>query len=245
MAPVCAPLKVIVWLFRIRAKWSRCPFVDLKARVRSSQRSCLCFCTFFSTLFLYYVRNPDNTDNEHHTSSAGCVLQPAGYNAIYTPVARQQSRKQHHACTVACPRCIAVASYSVVAFFIGPLRSGGLCCCVIHACCHRYNSTTAAAAAAAAAAVRLSWAPECGRDFQRLLRCILFFFCKYHLTIQHCCTAAFRVSRVCVRCVTRGVLANSFFLSAVLGFCAGEAFCAVRATTKICTNVLPNTWYLV
>ena len=44
---------------------------------------------FFPTLFfqfffcIMYMRNPDTTDNREHTSSAGCVLQPAGYNAIH------------------------------------------------------------------------------------------------------------------------------------------------------------------
>ena len=46
----------------------------------------MCFflpANFCFQLFNYYVRNPDTTDNRQHTSSAGCVLQPAGYNAIH------------------------------------------------------------------------------------------------------------------------------------------------------------------
>ena len=41
------------------------------------------FPTCFSKFFLNYVRNPNTTDNIQHTSNAGCVLQPAGYNAIH------------------------------------------------------------------------------------------------------------------------------------------------------------------
>ena len=90
-----------------------------------------------------------------------------------------------------CPCCIFVAadSYSSC-FFIGPydLVSWGLCSCVIHACCHRYDNT------AAAAAERFSWAAECGRDFQPLLRCILFYFRKYYPTNVLLCS-------VCHTCV--------------------------------------------
>ena len=77
---------------------------------------------FLSTFFWYYVRNPDTTDNTDstRTSSAGCVLQTAGYNAIH---ACQQSSKQHHTRALVYPRCItAVTSYliRVVDFVIGP-----------------------------------------------------------------------------------------------------------------------------
>ena len=38
------------------------------------------FCQlFFQLFFLYYVRNSDTTDSRQHTSSGGCLLQPAGY----------------------------------------------------------------------------------------------------------------------------------------------------------------------
>ena len=36
------------------------------------------FPTCFPTV-VFYVRNPDTTDNRQHTSSAGCVLQHVGY----------------------------------------------------------------------------------------------------------------------------------------------------------------------
>ena len=52
-------------------------------------------------MFTCVVRNPDTTHNKQHMmNGAGRVLQPAAYNATYTPAAHQQSRKQHHACAV-------------------------------------------------------------------------------------------------------------------------------------------------
>ena len=53
------------------------------------------FPTFFFNFFLCYVRDPNTADNRQHTSSAGCVLQPAS-TTLYMPAACQQSRKQHH-----------------------------------------------------------------------------------------------------------------------------------------------------
>ena len=57
-----------------------------------------------------YVSNQDTTDSKQHMSIAGCVLHQLAIT-LYIPAARQQSRKQHHACAVVCPRCIAVAPY--------------------------------------------------------------------------------------------------------------------------------------
>ena len=89
-----APGKIRVWIFGKMVKWSRCPILDLMARVPSSHSSR----PFFSNFFLYYVRNPDTTDNRQHTSSEGYVLQPAGYNAIHAchPPAEQEATP--HAC---------------------------------------------------------------------------------------------------------------------------------------------------
>ena len=61
------------------------------------------FQLFFSTFFfvLLYVRNPDTTDNREHrqqTSSAGCVLQPAGYNAIHACRLPAEQEATPHAC---------------------------------------------------------------------------------------------------------------------------------------------------
>ena len=66
---------------------------------------------FFHLFFLYYVRNLDTTDSTDSTRTA----QGACYNqlatTLYTPAARQLSRKHHHTRAVVCPRCITVASY--------------------------------------------------------------------------------------------------------------------------------------
>ena len=56
-----------------------------------------------------------------------------------------------------------------------------------------------------------------------------FYFCQYYPTTP--CTDVFRVSRLCVPCVTRGVLSKFVFVGSPR-FCAGEAFFAVGATTK-------------
>ena len=75
------------------------------------------FQLFFQLLFLHYVRNSDTTDNRQHTSSAGCVLQPAGYNAIHAcrPPAEQEATP--HACG-----SLSALYYCgfLVAFVIGP-----------------------------------------------------------------------------------------------------------------------------
>ena len=51
------------------------------------------FTHVFSTFFFHHVRNPDTTDNKQDMSSAGRVLQPAGYNATYAcrPPAEQET----------------------------------------------------------------------------------------------------------------------------------------------------------
>ena len=52
----------------------------------------------FFQLFFPNVRNPNTTDQRQHTSSAGRLLQPAGYNAIHAcrPPAEQEATP--HAC---------------------------------------------------------------------------------------------------------------------------------------------------
>ena len=71
---------------------------------------------FFTTFFLFnffccivHVTQTPRTTNSTRAAQGACY-QAAGYK-LNTPVARQQSRKQHHAFAVVCPRCIAVASY--------------------------------------------------------------------------------------------------------------------------------------
>ena len=75
---------------------------------RSSQRDHVYFLKLFH-LFSYCVRIPDATDNTQPTSSVGRVLSQLA-TTLYTPAARQQSRKQHHACAAVFPRCSAVVS---------------------------------------------------------------------------------------------------------------------------------------
>ena len=92
------------------------PDLDLKAIL--AEIMSIFFNVFSPTLLLCHARNPDTTDNRGRAVLGTCY-KPTGYN-IYTPAARHQSRKQHHACAVVCP-CRAVASYeynTVVVFFI-------------------------------------------------------------------------------------------------------------------------------
>ena len=152
----------------------------------------------FSALFCtrYFVRNPDTTDNKHHTSSAGCVLQSAGYNALHAfrPPAEQEATYP-----VVYPRWIAAAFYSVVVFSSdsATCRAGGLCWCVIfmHACPNRCNTT-----GAAPAAVRFSWAAECDREFHFSP----FFGTSFSISVNwmplllYCCVPC--VTRVCAVC---------------------------------------------
>ena len=144
---------------------------------------------------------------------------------LYTPAARQQSRKQH---ARVCGNLSELYCCGFLLFF--PDRAiciiGGLRCCVIHACCHRYNT--------AAAAVRLSWAAECSRESQSFLRSIIVNFCKYSPTtvLEQCRVPC--VTRACGLCgVSRVDSFQTFFFTAVLVLFAGEAFFAARGTTKI------------
>ena len=136
---------------------------------------------------------------------------------LRTPVGHQKGTKPN---ITGIRAAFAAASYRVVAFLSDPAicKARDICCCVIHACCHRYKN---AAAAAAAAAVQFSSAAEYGREFQPLLRRILFYFCcKYYPTTAvllgvPCVTPECAVACVCGRCVpcvTRGVPPNFFIL---------------------------------
>ena len=55
------------------------------------------FNSFFQ-LFFCMIRNPDTTGNRQHTSSAGCVLQPAGYIAIHACRLPAEQEATPHAC---------------------------------------------------------------------------------------------------------------------------------------------------
>ena len=102
--------------------------------------SLLFFSTFFSTFFciMYVTQTPDN---RQHTSSAGCVLQPAGYNAIHAcRLPTEQEATPHASDSLSAlyllwlPSCFLLSDPAIC-------RPAGLCCCVIHACCHRYCNT--------------------------------------------------------------------------------------------------------
>ena len=88
--------------------------------------------TFF---FLYYVRNPDTTDNRQHTSSARCVLQPAGYNALHACRLPAEQEATPHACGSLSALYYCCAFLFSTWFRYRTLRSVGLrvCCCVMHA----------------------------------------------------------------------------------------------------------------
>ena len=73
---------------------------------------------FFQRFFLYNVRNPNTTDSRQHTSSAGCVLQPAGYNAIHTcSLPPEQEATPHPRGSLS---ALYYCGFLLVAFVIGP-----------------------------------------------------------------------------------------------------------------------------
>ena len=77
--------------------------------VSSSLAEFMSISVFFNFFFciMYVTQTPQTTDSTR-------AVQGACYNklatTLYTPAARQQSRKQHHTRAVVCPRCIIVAS---------------------------------------------------------------------------------------------------------------------------------------
>ena len=70
------------------------PNLDLMARVRASQSSC----PFLFQLFFFCIMYVTQTPHRQHTSSAGCVLQPAGYNAIHACRLPAEQEATPHAC---------------------------------------------------------------------------------------------------------------------------------------------------
>ena len=68
--------------------------------VSSSLAEFMSFSFSFQLFFciMYQVRNPDTIDNRQHTNSAGCVLQPAGYNAIHACRLPAEQEATSHAC---------------------------------------------------------------------------------------------------------------------------------------------------
>ena len=80
----------------------------------------------FSNLFSYHVRNSDTTDDKQHVNSAGCVLQLAGFNAIYAsrPPAEQEATSR--ACGSLSPLyCCGFQLLSIVASLSDP----AICSC--------------------------------------------------------------------------------------------------------------------
>ena len=77
------------------------------------------FSIFFPTFFLYHVQvcNPDTTDRRHHAGSAGCVLQPAGYNTIHACRLPAEQEATPHAC----------GSFSALYYCCGFLSNGCFC----------------------------------------------------------------------------------------------------------------------
>ena len=116
-----SPRKIIIWIFGNTVKCSRCPILDLMASVRASSSPCrfIFFQFFFQLFFLYHVQvcNPDTTDRRHHAGSAGCVLQPAGYNTIHACRLPAEQAAPPHA-----RDSLSVLYYCgfLVAFVIGP-----------------------------------------------------------------------------------------------------------------------------
>ena len=134
--------KMRIWILGNIVKWSRSPILDMISEFEP-RRVHVFFAFFFNICFqhffcIMYVRNPDATDNRQHTGSAGCVLQPAGYNAIHACRPPAEQEVTPHACGSLSALYFTVA-YQLL-FLSDPAicRPAGLCFCVTHACCHRY-----------------------------------------------------------------------------------------------------------
>ena len=164
------------------------------------------------------------------------MLQPADYIAVHPcrPPAEQEDTSRTCGSLSALYSCgflLIRTWYQVVIVLSNPAicKAGRGSLLLCDACCHRYNN--------AAAAVRFSWAAGCGREFQPLLRCILFYFCKYYPTTLRtaCCLPC--VTRVRAVCHPWSALKPFFICSPRL--CAREVFFAVSATTKACNSSGP------
>ena len=110
---------------------------------------------FFNFFFWCYVHKPThNRQHRQHTNSAGCVLQPAVYNAIHASRLQAEREATPYACgslSVMCYCCCGFLFRSYLILLSDPAisRPAGLCCCVIHACMlpqvrpqHRYFTTS-------------------------------------------------------------------------------------------------------
>ena len=113
------------------------PNLDLMARVRASQGSCPFLFQLFFFCIMYVTQTPQTTHRQHrqHTSSAGCVLQPAGYNAIHACRLPAEQEATPHACGSLSALYYCCGFLFSTWFRYRTLRSVGLrvCCCVMHA----------------------------------------------------------------------------------------------------------------
>ena len=115
------------------------------------------FSNFFSNFFFVLCTQPINRhhrQHRQHTNSAGCVLQPAVYNAIHASRLQAEREATPYACgslSVMCYCCCGFLFRSYLILLSDPAisRPAGLCCCVIHACMlpqvrpqHRYFTTS-------------------------------------------------------------------------------------------------------
>ena len=144
--------KMRIWIFRNMVKRPRCPILDVMARVRASQSSCLFFPPTFSlNFFSHYVhvtQITDTTDNRQHTSSAVCAHQPVRYNAIHAYRLTAEQEATPHAIRIwsaLCKRGFLVILLSDPAI----CWPTGLRYCVTHTYCptvqvlqHRYFITS-------------------------------------------------------------------------------------------------------
>ena len=239
--PVCrAPLKITLRIFRNMVKRSRCPILDLKARVWSycSRDHIFCFssCVFNFILgrsIMCVTQTPQTTNITWEVQGA---INNQLATTLYTPATRQQSRKQHHACAVVCPHWSAVASYIVV--FYRTMRSVELGGSALSYQVHTQHAATGTARCCCC----------CSRsDFRGQPRLVNIsspcFGAPYYIpvtTIALLLILYFCVPWVCGRCVPSvmpGVRWSLFFAGSPRISAAGVFF-AVIATTKI-----PRTWY--
>ena len=118
-----APLKTIIWMIRTMVTWSRCPILDLKARVRSfADVMSDIFSTFFFNLILV---SRSTQPRRHRQPTAHQQCRPrATYNqlttTLYTPAAAASRAGSNITRVRQFVRAVLLwlPSYSVVAFFI-------------------------------------------------------------------------------------------------------------------------------
>ena len=103
------------------------------------------FVSIFVSTFFFCIMYVTQTPHRQHTSSAGCVIQPAGHNAIHACCLPAEQEATPHACG-----SLSVLYYScgflfnTAVFRYRTLRSVGLrvCCCVMHAATGTPNTDT-------------------------------------------------------------------------------------------------------